>query len=349
MEARVGVFVLAALAVLVGFVVVLGDVSFSPGFRLYADFGFTGGLQTGAPVQVSGVKVGRITHLQLLSSESVPAPALVRNALGQDQKPLVRATLMLEPEAKPLLTDKAIFSVGTQGVIGETYLELSPAQSVASDDTPTPLVEHSVVRGVDAPRLHLVTLQLAELIHLVDGFLGATHRAPFDEVGQGLGSLLRTINGVLGSHGDALSGAVGDMTHAVADLRVILTTVRNVLGDGSDLTAVMRDGRSSLAALRTSLPAVLTEAETSLRDVHALITRADGVLDENALRDTLNNAQQAVAQMHKAAIEARQLLSKVHAGQGTMGGLLTDAQIYDDMKELLRDLKNHPWKLFWRD
>ena len=34
---------------------------------------------------------------------------------------------------------------------------------------------------------------------------------------------------------------------------------------------------------------------------------------------------------------------------GTVGGMVTDPEVYDDLKDLLRDLKRNPWKLMWRE
>jgi len=36
-------------------------------------------------------------------------------------------------------------------------------------------------------------------------------------------------------------------------------------------------------------------------------------------------------------------------GEGTVGALLADEEIYDDLKEMLRELKTHPWRFFWRE
>ena len=49
------------------------------------------------------------------------------------------------------------------------------------------------------------------------------------------------------------------------------------------------------------------------------------------------------------ASDAQSLLSDVKRGKGTAGALLTDPQIYDDLKELTRDLKRNPWKFFWKE
>jgi phospholipid/cholesterol/gamma-HCH transport system substrate-binding protein len=43
------------------------------------------------------------------------------------------------------------------------------------------------------------------------------------------------------------------------------------------------------------------------------------------------------------------LIAAVKAGKGTVGALVKDEAVYDDLQELLRDLKHNPWKLFWRE
>jgi phospholipid/cholesterol/gamma-HCH transport system substrate-binding protein len=41
-------------------------------------------------------------------------------------------------------------------------------------------------------------------------------------------------------------------------------------------------------------------------------------------------------------------LNSVLGGQGTVGKLLTDDRLYNDIEEMFADLKKHPWKLLYR-
>ena len=41
--------------------------------------------------------------------------------------------------------------------------------------------------------------------------------------------------------------------------------------------------------------------------------------------------------------------TRVRSGHGTVGALLMDEEIYDDLQEMIRDLKHNPWKFFWRE
>jgi phospholipid/cholesterol/gamma-HCH transport system substrate-binding protein len=47
-------------------------------------------------------------------------------------------------------------------------------------------------------------------------------------------------------------------------------------------------------------------------------------------------------------ITVNQLAQDVHNGKGTIGVLLQDEQMADDVKGLVEELKAHPWKLLWK-
>ena len=74
-ETRVGFFVLAGMGVLIVFVLALADIGIGGGEEFYVDYGYAGTLQVGAPVKISGIKVGRVTDLRILNEHMKPAPA----------------------------------------------------------------------------------------------------------------------------------------------------------------------------------------------------------------------------------------------------------------------------------
>jgi phospholipid/cholesterol/gamma-HCH transport system substrate-binding protein len=46
--------------------------------------------------------------------------------------------------------------------------------------------------------------------------------------------------------------------------------------------------------------------------------------------------------------DANAITQKIRSGSGSVGLLIQDDEIYDDLKDLLRDIKQHPWKLVWK-
>ena len=73
-EIQVGAFVLVGAVILAVFVILLADVSLEPRVQLFADFGYSGALKVGAPVILSGVRIGRVADLSLLGRPPVHPP-----------------------------------------------------------------------------------------------------------------------------------------------------------------------------------------------------------------------------------------------------------------------------------
>ena len=108
----VGMFILAGFLSFVYLSVNLGE--FSPfsmqrQYRIHAEFGNISGLRRGAVVEIAGVAVGRVARIEL----------------GERQRALV--TMYIDQGV--VLTDDAIASVKTQGIIGEKYISITPGGS----------------------------------------------------------------------------------------------------------------------------------------------------------------------------------------------------------------------------
>ncbi len=59
--------------------------------------------------------------------------------------------------------------------------------------------------------------------------------------------------------------------------------------------------------------------------------------------------------MHELGAMAKDMISNLNRGimrienrEGTVGKLLYDDSLYDELNDLVRDLRKHPWKLFWK-
>ena len=342
-EVRVGFFILVAAVLFVGFMVALGDIRLAPGAKVYADFGFAGGLQQGTAVKLSGIRLGHVTELHILSRDSTPAAAASVAELGRGAKAQVRAVLALDDIAKPMLRQDVTFAVATSGLIGETYLELRPGNPDA-----TPLPDGQPLRGVDAPQLHILELQVSALLDAVSGLLVGPD-ADNGTIGAAVGQLLNTVNGVLVDRRSDLVAMVTNAAAASGDLRSVLASVRHTVGDGEDLRVMVSDGRTTLGLLKDDLPELIESSQAALTSLQALSDKANKSLDAKALSSLLQDASSAAHRLEKISTDAQSIMTTIRRGEGTVGGLVQDPQLYDDIKEMLRDLKTHPWKFLWRD
>jgi len=101
----VGIACLSYLAVRLGKLEVLGN----SGYHVFADFPSVAGLKVGDPVEIAGVKVGRIESIGLSDDD--------------------RARLILRIDDKVKLQDDVIASVRSRGLIGDKFMLITPGAS----------------------------------------------------------------------------------------------------------------------------------------------------------------------------------------------------------------------------
>ncbi len=99
-EVKVGAVILVSLTILVGFILVMGGLSFQPTYAIYVDFDNPGGLQTGAPVRMAGVKVGKVDTIEFLGGRVETKP---------NRRPLVRVKLKVEERVHESIHDDELF------------------------------------------------------------------------------------------------------------------------------------------------------------------------------------------------------------------------------------------------
>ncbi|HEY7555892.1 MAG TPA: outer membrane lipid asymmetry maintenance protein MlaD [Candidatus Binatia bacterium] len=109
-EVIVGLFVLVGIACLGYLAIKLGklEVLGNSGYTVYADFSTVAGLKRGDPVEIAGVKVGRVDSIGLADD---------------------RARLVLRFDDGVKLQEDVIASVRARGLIGEKFVLVSPGAS----------------------------------------------------------------------------------------------------------------------------------------------------------------------------------------------------------------------------
>ena len=344
LELRVGVFVLAAGLLLAGFVAVLTGSDLGNKKTYYVDFAYSGGLQLGAPVRVSGIKLGKVTDIALIQSGAAPAPATApRSALGQKAPALVRATLRLGENASQVFTDGARVLVGMQGLIGEPYLEVEPGVLGG-----TPIPPGSALRGVDAIRAHVMSLQISALLEVVTEFIGEGQDGSLGDFGTSLGRLVQRIDVLVEEKEGELSGMLTDLAVSARNFKHLSESTASVLTP-ERLKELITRGSATLSVVNRELPVILTQARDTLQAVQKVVHRAEGALSDEAVAQMAREIKDATARLDAMTQDGQALLGKIQRGEGTVGGFVQDPQVYDDLKELMRDLKRHPWKMLWRD
>lgn len=106
---------------------------------------------------------------------------------------------------------------------------------------------------------------------------------------------------------------------------------------GKDSVAMEKLVESSYKAIQQ-----MEKAVTSLNVILSDETNRE------SLKATLANSKEASARLNQLLAQTNEIMGRINRGEGTVGRLLTQDDLYQDLKELTTDVKSHPWKLLYR-
>jgi phospholipid/cholesterol/gamma-HCH transport system substrate-binding protein len=332
LEIKVGALVVAALAGVFGLLYLMGELSLSSGGALKVDFSHTGNVVKGAPVKLGGVAVGRVEEIRLLPDRRDPAG----NPLP------VQMALSVTPEALAALRSDVRVTVATVGLLGEPYLELTPGSARAA-----PLPAEAAVRGTDAPRLDVVALQLSAFL---DAASSALAKDPEGLMGlaSNVSNLARRLNDMLGQNDEDVRTLVSELSAASKDLRVLAHSARVAMQPGGPGARLIDDAAAVASVAKRDLPGISASAGRTLNGL-ANVTGGLTPEDGERVRTALASYTAAGAHLQQVAARADRLLARMEAGEGTLGAMQKDPQLYEELKALVTDLRKHPWKVLWKD
>lgn len=102
----------------------------------------------------------------------------------------------------------------------------------------------------------------------------------------------------------------------------------------------------ALETIVVSGQSVAKKLETSVDYLNRLM--GDEEFRRN-LKGNVNEFSKLVAALNEVAGSLKVVLKRLENGEGTIGRLLTDETVYNDIRDLMRDLKANPWKLLKKE
>ncbi len=351
---RVGLFVGGSLILFMAFVLVIGSQSrfFERRYALRTSFADVQGLITGAPVRLAGVAVGTVTQIAFS---------------GDPANPRLRVEMAVDQHFQDRIRADSVASIGTIGLVGDKILEITVgsagARVLESGEEVRSLDARDYTHFVDKGALLLeqVTKTAETLNRVLVGFEGGDSQedltATLRSVRQTLAAvekgpgLLHTL--IYGKEGITL---VADLGQAASSLRTVasrleagegllgaltrkdsalLTTLEVDLRKLEQILDAVQQGGGTLHALiygteGQALMKHLGEAAASLQGLAGRLDRVASLLERGEGVGTL------LTDLKGAAASLRTVTSRLERGEGTLGALLDDPTVYEDLSRLLR-------------
>ena len=372
MQLRIGALVLVAILLFMGFVLSIGRRSalFEDRYSLWTSFSSTEGLTVGAPVRLAGVTVGNVTRVAFGRD---PKDRRIILTLTVEQR--VRARIREDSVASigtiGLVGDKVLdITVGSFD-----RPPLSPGAQLASVDPP----DYSKLLQKGDRILDNVTRITASL----DEFLAGGESAGKRNFNEALRSLRTTLvevekgEGLLHDviYGKAGTQLLGRLDRTVQSLERLAKAIES--GDGLLHALVYTPQGETLGRLNralANLDDLLREAKEGRGLLHSLIYEPQGaellarlnrtgeeleklvrearegkglipsLLFDPAGAKVLEEVQAAATALRSLTADLQVITTRLRQGEGTIGGLLEDPTVYEDLSALLRGA-NRSWLL----
>jgi ABC-type transporter Mla subunit MlaD len=319
-----GAVLVVALAAAIVWVLMLSDRALGPGVVVRVSMATTGALRVGAKVRLAGRDVGEVR-----------GAVRVRDATGTGSH-VEMTVFVARAWARELRTNSELF-VATPSVLGEAYLEIGPPPHRAAPGPPVKGGELLV--GVDPPEIDKFLVRSEESVRRALALL-RENRPALDELLTAGDELLATLSGLPADRGQ---------------LRRIADQTAAAFSAGGALLSALRDSHA-IPRMRAAAHDLSAIADRAGPELSSLATRLDRALERidaaSAMFDDHQRARisgavaavrRAVATGEHIAADVRALAAAVERGEGTIGGIMADVELFDDLHETHRILKSQPW------
>ncbi len=319
------------------FVLLFGTVQQSlvpegTGYRVHADFDDVSGLASHSRVTISGIPVGTIDGIELISLPGGVTKARVSIRLGD-------GIVMYGgiPEADGTARNGATITRRTATMLGDYYLEIAPGVGgvqLGDGDAIPNVVGESGIMAL-ATKLEKVTelfpklQKIADDVQVVTASLSAVVGGPggtarlekiAGDAARAADDIASMTNEVRGFVDRTVSGEHGRIDH-------ILGNVDRVSADVAKFTGSSRD---ALERTVRNVEAISNELRT------ALVANPDG--DNVGVQGALSRLTASLDSLQAATKHLDSIAEKIDSGQGTIGRLVNDDTIAKKTEEVVTDV-----------
>ena len=255
---RLGVFVLAAIGVLVAVILVFGSGKFfKKSFYLetYIKQSVTG-LDSGAAVRFRGVKIGQVTTIGL-SGDSY------EKKLPFDQRKqyvVVRMKIfgeeLTEDQLSHFVKENLRARVKSMGITGVNYIEFDFVSS-AAEHPPLPYNWEP-----EYPVLPSMPNQADEIISGIQKFIDSANQMNIDNTQKKLDEVLVSLNKMMVGDGKGNEGFI----RSVKDLNVLLNRMAHVT-DKDQLDILMRELVGAMTSLRQTVTSIQGDTASTIENL----------------------------------------------------------------------------------
>ena len=311
MQFRVGVVVLAT-AIIAGILIVLfGDLPslVQATYPLKISFADARGVSNGTPVRKNGILVGRVADVELDEKGGVSVVADIDSyvPIYKDEQPRIASTLL-----------------------GDAEIQLVPGRVVPPRQR---LAPEEVLVGA-------VSRDPFEAFATLEPKLGSALES-LTQASESVTKLSANLDRLLLGEDDTFSKMVAKTEKALDAFSLAMDNINDVMGDAN--------ARANLKQTLNGLPEVMNDLRTTVQGIGTTVDTADRNLRnlEGLTRPLGERGEGMVAQVDKTIGRLDEVLQQatlftraLNESEGTLGKLVRDPKVYDDLAQAAANVNN---------
>ena len=304
---KVGIMTLIAAALLSYMVFIIGDYSFSEqGYKFVISFYSVNGLSKGSTVSMSGVKIGKVTTIEIRDDQ------VLVNVYINDKKLRIRR--------------KSTFTISTAGLMGEKFVEIMPTR----DYTSTYVSDGEIIPGTDPIRMdelfeqgNVLIQKLQELTASAKDIIGDPElkentrimfrnaRTASDRMNEIIASVRNRSDRIVESLDNILHRVDTEIDQNREDIRTVVANFR-LFSDR--LSSITEDSREDFKEIIANVRSTTDR----LDDMIAKLNKNGQMTDDlrktiESLRDASDNAREITREV-KEIVADKEIRQKINTG-----------------------------------
>ncbi|HUJ27970.1 MAG TPA: MlaD family protein, partial [Myxococcales bacterium] len=289
---RVGIVVALAVGAFgVGLTLISSRIGGRSAYRVYAIFDDATGLGARTRVQVAGIPIGQVEHIEL------------------DQT-TARAKVWLNIEKKYVLHKDASITKRSESILGDFLLDVNPG----SPDQPPLKDGDEITLVIKQPSMNDVFNSLNKIAGDISDMTGNLRKVLGGEEGEAnLKTLMARLQRIA-------AGIEQIINSSGAKLDATLANFQRFSGDLSKITG---NEKESIVAIIENT----RDATAQARDILKTIGDVVGSQQKGELKESVKSLKSNLAKLDMSLQNVQEITDKINKGQGTIGHLVNDDKL----------------------
>jgi len=333
-ELKAGLFIIISAGLVFGLIFIMGRERqiFAAQTEFYTTFQDVKGLAVGAPVRLGGIPIGRVANV----------------GFSRDLTDFrVQVTLLINDDFLERVKQDSVVSIETQGLLGDRFVSISPGSQVSSLPPGARLASVEVADfGQILSRAQAAVDNTSAITERINKSLEGLTPETFAHLGDAAESISKIFHGIESEKGfihrliySEKDGArlVDSLSKASQDITTIIGEIRS--GGGLLHALVFGENGQATSNALVSAAENISVASKNLSDLLASARDGKGLMHDLIYTEVqpgsvARRTEEILQTLNQTALNLQAASDALSKGSGTLGALLVDPSLYDNLVEV---------------